>query len=221
MSILKTKKDVTDTMKSREMRQLLRLQTLIDVIYGILLFRIFLLLPSPEIDGFGAKELISVLQDSYINYLAIAIGIFMIITYWLQSNIQFGNLRQTRTPHVILSILQVMFLLIYFYFVRLDFQFENVTILLQMQSIFLALSGCMSVAGWHYAVNNGLVMESISTEEKREVYLKLMPEPIVSLLTFPFAFIGPGAWTASWLLLIPVTMISRRIINKNRMTVKN
>jgi hypothetical protein len=46
------------------MRQLLRLQTLINVIYGILLFRILLLLPSPEIDGFGAKELISVLQDS-------------------------------------------------------------------------------------------------------------------------------------------------------------
>jgi len=33
MSILKTKKEITDTMKNREMRQLLRLQTLIDVIY--------------------------------------------------------------------------------------------------------------------------------------------------------------------------------------------
>ena len=161
------------------------------------------------------------LQDSYINYLAILIGVIMIIVYWVQSNVQFGYLYQTRTPHIILSILQVMLLLIYLYFVRLDLQFYSLIILLQMQSIFLALSGFMSVAGWYYAVNNGLVIESISTEEKQEVYLKLMPEPIVSLLTFPFAFIGPGAWTASWLLLIPVTMISRRIINKNRMTMKN
>ena len=209
------------------MRQLLRLQTLIDVVYGILLFRLFLFLPSPEVDGFGAKDLIYVLQNSYINYLAIVIGVIMIIVYWVQSNIQFGYLQQTRTPHIIISILQVMFLLIYLYFVRLNLQFDNVLqidgviILLQMQSIFLALSGLMSVAGWRYAVIHKLVTDSISTEEKKNVYLRLMPEPIVSLLTFPFAYFGPEAWTASWLLLIPVTMISKRIINRNQTTMKN
>ena len=213
MSILKPKPEITKAMVDREMRQLFRLQTLIDVVYGIMLFRIFLFLPRPEVDGFGAKDLVKVLSESYLNYLMIIVGIFMLIVYWGQSNMQFGNLERTRTPHAILSILQVVFLLLYFYFVRLDVQFDGAAIALQMESIFLALAGLMSILGWHYAVKNHLIADALSEEEKYEVYLKLYPEPIVSVLTFPFAFFGPDAWTASWLLLIPVTMITKRIIH--------
>lgn len=83
-----------------------------------------------------------------------------------------------------------------------------------MESIFLALAGLMSILGWHYAVKNDLVDDEVTTAEKYEVYLKLYPEPIVSVLTFPFAFFGPDEWTAAWLLLIPVNMITKRIINK-------
>ena len=201
-------------MRNREMRQLIRLQTLIDVVYGITLFRIFLFLPRPEVDGFGAKDLVKVLSESYLNYMMIIVGIFMLIVYWGQSNIQFGNLKRTKTPHAIFSILQVVFLLIYFYFVRLDVEFDGAEIALQMESIFLALAGFMSILGWHYAVKNDLVDDSVTSEEKYQVYLRLYPEPIVSVLTFPFAFLGPDAWTAAWLLLIPVNMISKRVINK-------
>ena len=201
-------------MKDREMRQLFRLQTLIDVVYGILLFRIFLFLPRPEIDGFGASDLVKVLSESYVNYMMIIVGVFMIIVYWSQSNLQFGNLNRTKGPHATFSILQVVFLLLYFYFVRLDVQFDGAVIALQMESITLALAGFMSVLGWNYAVKNNLVSESLTREDKYAVYLKLLPEPIVSLLTFPFAFFGPDIWTASWLLLIPVTMITKRIINR-------
>lgn len=214
MGIFSTQKEISEAMKDREMRQLFRLQTLIDVVYGITLFRIFLFLPRPEVDGFGAKDLVKVLSESYLNYMMIVVGIFMLIVYWGQSNLQFGNLERTKTPHAVFSILQIVFLMLYFYFVRLDMQFEGAAIALQMESIFLALAGAMSVLGWRYAVKNGLVDQSLSDEERYEVYLKLLPEPIVSLLTFPFAFVGPDVWTASWLLLIPVTIIVRRIIKK-------
>ena len=65
----------------------------------------FTLLPSPEEDGFGAKELLTVLKTSYINYLAIAIGVFMVIVYWGQSNVQFGNL-----DHIIFLFLLILLL---------------------------------------------------------------------------------------------------------------
>jgi len=42
-------------------------------------------------------------------------------------------------------------------------------------------------------------------------YLKLMPEPITSRLTIPFAVFGPDIWTASWLLMIPVSYTLKRI----------
>ena len=36
------------------------------------------------------------------------------------------------------------------------------------------------------------------------MYLKYLPEPIVSVLTLPLAYFGPLVWTLGWLLLIPV-----------------
>jgi len=47
--------------------------------------------------------------------------------------------------------------------------------------------------------------------ELDKTYLKLMPEPITSLLTFPFAVFGADIWTASWLLMVPVSYILKRI----------
>ena len=41
MGLLKPREEITKAIKNREMRQLFRPQTLIDVVYGITLFRIF------------------------------------------------------------------------------------------------------------------------------------------------------------------------------------
>jgi hypothetical protein len=55
-----------------------------------------------------------------------------------------------------------------------------------------------------------LIGKKISKEEQDKVYLKLIPEPVVSVLSFPFAVFGPDIWTLSWLLLIPVGYLSKR-----------
>ena len=217
MGILNPDKKITEAVRTREMRQLLRLQTLIDVVYGIILFRIFLFLPRPEVDGFGAGELVTVLKQSYLNYLVIIVGIIMVILYWSQSNLQFGNVERTNGTLAFISILQVMFLLVYFYFVRLDIEFDGAVIALQMESVFLALAGFMSVFGWYYSIRMKLVSDDLTKDDQYAVYLKLLPEPIVSVLSFPFALLGPGIWTLSWLMLIPVTMITKRIINKQKL----
>jgi hypothetical protein len=51
----------------------------------------------------------------------------------------------------------------------------------------------------------------LTSLERDQVYLKLMPEPITAILTIPFASIGPNYWTFSWLLLIPVSWILKKI----------
>ena len=75
---------------------------------------------------------------------------------------------------------------------------------MQMQSLFLAIAGFLSVWSWHYAVKNELVSEAPSKVEKGALYVKFLPEPIVSVLTFPLAYFGPLVWTIGWLLLVPV-----------------
>jgi len=62
----------------------------------------------------------------------------------------------------------------------------------------------------HYAIKKGLVNDKVTRVKQDSVYLKLMPEPIVAAMTFPFAAFGPKIWTLSWLLLIPVTWLSKK-----------
>ncbi len=206
-------KELTEAMKERGFKQMIRVITIIDVLYALLIFQVFTLMPRPEVDGFTREELTEVLSQSYLNYLGIFVGLVLILLYWGQSNVQYGNMDRTDGRHSVLSILQVFFLMLYLYFIRLDLQFESPVLTQQMQSITLALAGLFSVWGWHHAIKNNLISKSLTSLEKDQVYLKLMPEPITAILTIPFASIGPNYWTFSWLLLIPVGWILKRISN--------
>lgn len=207
-------KDVTEAQKERGLKQLNRLNRVVDILYALMIFRAFLMLPRPEVDNFGKEELVEVLQASYINYLAMFVGLVLILIYWGQNNLQSGNLVRTDGKHSVSTLLQAFCLMIYLYFVRLDVEFDGAIITLQIESISLALAGLFSILSWAYAIKNNLLSDTVTTEEKRNVYLKLMPEPIVSLLSLPFAIYGPNIWTLSWLMLIPVSMILKRYRNK-------
>lgn len=198
------KKEVTEAIIERGEKQLSRLSVIIDVLYALMIYKLFTLMPNPQLDGFGKEELYKVLTESYLNYTVIFIGIVLVILYWGLSNLQFGNLKRTNSTHSTLSILQIFALMLYIYFVRLDAEFPGEVLLMQMQSAFLAIAGFLSVYSWHYTVKNKLVSDAPTVGEIDELYLKLMPEPIVSVLTLPLAWFGPLVWTLGWLLLIPI-----------------
>ena len=212
--ILSSKKEITQALIERGKKQLFRLSVIIDVLYALMIYKLFTLMPNPEIDNFGREELYKVLTESYLNYTVIIIGLVLIILYWGISNLQFGNLNRTDSTHSALSILQVFSLMLYIYFVRLDAEFGGEVILMQLQSSFLALAGFLSLGSWHYAVKKNLISEAPSNVEKETLYLKFLPEPIVSLLTFPLAWFGPLEWTLGWLLLIPVGWVLKKYRHK-------
>ena len=204
-------KDITKAVIERGEKQLWRLSVIIDVLYALMIYRLFSFMPSPEIDGFGREELFKVLTESYLNYTVVFIGIVLIILYWGLSNRLFGNLKHTNGTHATLSILQIFSLMLYIYFVKLDAQFPGETSLMVMQSIFLAIAGFLSVFSWHYALKNNLVSDAPTKKEKENMYIKLLPEPLVSVITIPLAFFGPGIWTLGWLLLIPAGWVVKKM----------
>jgi len=212
--ILFKKKDVTHALVERGEKQLTRLGVIMDVLFALMIYKLFTFMPNPEIDGFRREELYKVLSESYLNYTVILIGLVLVILYWGLNNAQFGNLERTDGKHATLSILQVFSLMLYIYFVKLDAQFEGEVLLMQLQSVFLAIAGFLSVWTWHYAIKNDLVSNAPTKLEKDNMYIKLLPEPTVSLLTFPLAYFGPLVWTLGWLLLIPVGWITKKLMPK-------
>ena len=196
----------------REERQVNRLTRLIDVLYALMIFQLFLILPRPELDHFSGTAIKDAFVSSSGNYLVLLVGLVMIIIYWGQSNIQFGNLDRSDARHAALSIVQIFTLMVYLYFVRFDVQFDGPVFALRMESLFLSLTGFISFYSWNYAVKRGFTSSAMKEEDKKDVSVKLLPEPIVALFTLPFASFGPDIWTLAWLALIPVNLLVRRRI---------
>jgi len=205
------KTDITPAIVERGERQLNRIMIIIDVLYALMIFQLFLMMPRPEIDNFTANELVTVLKTSYINYLAMFVGMVLILLYWGQNHVVFGNLDRTDGTLSVIAILQTFILMLYLYFVRLDLEMGGQTLVLRLESVSLAIAGGIGVWAWHYANKRQLFSDKLSDLEVDKTYLKLMPEPITSILTIPFAVFGPDIWTMSWLLMIPVSYILKRI----------
>ena len=194
-------KEKTQAQKERDATQLRRLQTLMDVVFGVLIIRIFTILPQPaEVLTDGTDPLMIFGEGKFIMFI---IGIILVSIYWFQSNKTNGNLVATDGKHSFLSILQILFLLLYFYSIGLDSATHSDVLALFMESVSLALAGFAGVAAWVYASKHtDMVSEAISPEESNELKIGILAEPLAALVTIPFAFIGPGIWNLSWLSVI-------------------
>ncbi len=116
------KTEITPAIVERGERQLKRIMTVIDVLYALMIFQVFLLMPRPEVDNFTASELVSVFRESYLNYLVMTVGMILILLYWGQNHLIFGNLNRSDATLSVIAILQAFFVLLYLYFIRLDMQ---------------------------------------------------------------------------------------------------
>ena len=100
------------TVTASEQRQLRRLETLVDVVYGITIWRLFTLLPRPE-ENPAWTGLLDMLIDSWLNFAVAIIALVIVIIYWIQSNLLFKYLVRTDGWHIGLSIAQIFSLLLF------------------------------------------------------------------------------------------------------------
>ena len=180
------------------------LKIVINVLYALMIFQTFLILPRPDDPELEYNTLSQIFSDNAIQLVIITVGLIMIITYWIQFNKQLGNLVRSSPMHATLAIVQMICLMLYLYFVRFDMEFDGMTLALQMESIFLALAGFIGVYNWVYARRNKLTSDQIDEKEERAILYQILPEPIAALFSLPFATISPAAWTISFLIIIPV-----------------
>jgi uncharacterized membrane protein len=205
------KKEKTQAQKERDASQLRRLHTLMDVVFGVLLIRVFSLLPHLTNPESGKIDPLVIFTETGENFIMFVIGFILICIYWFQSNKTSGNLVSTDGKHTMLSILQLFFLLLYLYSVRLDMETDSDVLALFMQSVSLALAGFAGVAAWVYASNHTeMVSEALSAGETNEIKISILSEPLAAAFTIPFAFIGPGIWNLSWLSVIVFGIFLKR-----------
>lgn len=193
-------KERTQAQKERDQGHLRRLQTLVDVIFALMIFRVFSSLPHLTDPDTARIDPLVIFTEGGQEFVMFGIGFILLAIYWFQNNKTTGNLVSTDTKHAVLSLFQLFFLLLYLYSVRLDMETHSDVLALFMQSVSLALAGFAGVAAWVYAMKHpGLISEAVSVEEAHELRIGILAEPLAAVVTIPFAFMGPAEWNLSWL----------------------
>ena len=107
--------------------QVLRLQRLADVFYALVIFQLFLMIPTPETTGKTWETLDAYLADHGVDIAISVVGVAVAIVYWLQSNQLLGVLRKTDGIHTTYSIFQLFFLLVLLYSMKLGIEIDSVS----------------------------------------------------------------------------------------------
>lgn len=200
--------------KERGVSLLSSIKIVVNVLFALLIFQTFLILPRPGDPLLEYNTLSEIFRDNLMSLLVIVIGLTLITIYWIQFNLLIGNLKRSTPMHAVLALTQVILLMIYLYFLRFDMEYDGMTLALQMESVFLALAGFVGAFNWRYARSVGLTSDQITDKEELDVFYKVLPEPMAALFTLPFAVMGPGIWTLAFLSIFPITYILKLIRKK-------
>jgi magnesium-transporting ATPase (P-type) len=208
------KTDPTKAQIERGVGLLNSIRVVINVLYALMIFQVFLILPRPDDPELAYHSLAQIYSENLMQIVIIVVGLILILMYWIQFNTQLGNLVRSSPVHATLAVVQMICLMIYLYFVRFDMEFDGMKLALQMESIFLALAGFIAAYNWRYAHKNGLTSDQIDKNEELNIFYKILPEPMASLFTLPFAALGPNYWTLAFLSIIPFSYILKLIRKK-------
>ncbi len=194
----------------RGTRQLRRLEMLMDVVYALVIWRLFMLMPRPEKIG-EWRSLSSFLSSNVELYVIVGLALIIVIIYWIQNNALFGYLDRTDNLHTAISIVQVFFLLLFLYSIRVGLDFPGESHARALESVTAALVGIASITGWRYAMKNRRLLSPEATDLKAgQISDQNLAEPIAAGITLPFAFLGPIVWEIAWLSYLPVSYWLRR-----------
>lgn len=191
--------------------QLRRLGTLTDCVYALALVQVMRWLPLPEESAVVGEQpwMIDLFAEFSSNLVAALIGLVFIIIYWLRSNQLSAHLEGTDKTHTTFSIALLAAVLLLLYVVRVSAEVAAPA-RRSGESIAVFLIGAMGAAAWVHARRKGLVREGVSRSEASKVQLEAFTEPIVALITLPFAYVGEVIWNLAWLAYLPVAALLRR-----------
>ena len=188
---------MSDTRTSdRFLTQLRRLETLMDVVYALVIWKLFTLFPHPGDEEY--RSVWEVLTSNPQAVLLVVIGIVIVIIYWEQNNKLFGNLERTDTKHTAIAIVQIFCLLLFLYAIRIGTEYEPHADTRLFESITAMLVGVPAYLGWRHAKRAGLISPEVSKEQADDISVTILAEPITAAITIPFAIFTPLLWEAAW-----------------------
>jgi hypothetical protein len=172
-----------------------------DVVFALVIWRIFTLLPRPNFDNPEWETVADMLISEWVDFVVPVLAIAIVIVYWLQNNSLLSRLTATNSIHTGISIFQLFFVLFYLYALGLGIGVGSAADTRVLESSAALLVGATAYLGWWYAWRKGaLLADDLSDKDAKKIAKANFAEPMTALLTIPAAFVGPWAWELSWFL---------------------
>ncbi|MBT8461165.1 MAG: hypothetical protein KJO44_01490 [Gemmatimonadetes bacterium] len=211
--------DVMETIDSRavaghrrDTSQLRRLETLTDVVYGIAIWRVFMLFPRPDEPAWNWHSWREFFASEGLTVLLIAIAVAVLIIYWLQSNTLFSLVERADGKFAVRAIIQLFFVLLFLFSIRVGTELPASAWTRGFESIAALLLGLSSTWMWSYAQKGRrLLHEDVTDDEARAVRRRIAAEPATALFTLPFVF-TPIFWELAWFTYPAVRRFFRRSV---------
>jgi len=190
--------------------RLRRLETFLDVAYAVLFVQFIMYLPQTEDLAWSDLDfgLLSLLWDNAVELLRLLIAVGLTLISWNLTHKLLGPLERTNGVHTLLVLLQLIFVCLFLFFAIADPMLVSASSPVG-QSICLAISGFIGVAGWRYARRCGFARAELSEAQKEDVGRSVIIEPATALLNTGLGFVGPDVWTLGWF-LIPLLLVGAR-----------
>ena len=134
---------------------------------------------------------------------------------WNLTHRLLGPLDRTNGLHTLLGLLQLIFVYLFLFFAIADPTLVSASSPVG-QSICLAISGFIGIAGWWYARKRGFVKAELTEAQKDEVGRSVIIEPVTALLNTGLGFVGPGTWTLGWFVIPLVLIGASRLLERAR-----
>ncbi len=94
---------------------LIRLERLTDVVFALVVWRLFTLLPRPDPDVPEWDTVAELFAAEWQSFVLALLGLAIVIVYWVQNNTLLGYLRKTDAKHTAFAFFQLFFVLFLLY----------------------------------------------------------------------------------------------------------
>jgi uncharacterized membrane protein len=195
--------------------KLIRLERVMDVVYALVIWRLFMILPRPDKGEGDTNSVLELLANNWDTFIIVLLALVIVIVFWLQNNSLFACLKATDRIHTAITIFQLFFLLFFLYSIGAGIRLGAAADSRLLESFAALLLAISAYLGWYYAYRKGdLVSDDVPVEKSEALLKRNLAEPITALLTMPFAFVGPIAWELSWFLYPVIRWAFSRMTNK-------
>jgi uncharacterized membrane protein len=205
---------MTQTAPEKNLK-LIRLERVMDVVYALVIWRLFMILPRPDKGEGDTNSVLELLANNWDTFIIVLLALVIVIVFWLQNNSLFACLKATDRIHTAITIFQLFFLLFFLYSIGAGIRLGAAADSRLLESFAALLLAISAYLGWYYAYRKGdLVSDDVPVEKSEALLKRNLAEPITALLTMPFAFMGPIAWELSWFLYPVIRWAFSRMTNK-------